>query len=40
MIISGSDAPTVIDRMKKLGITDVYMKVTDKLELSPGLYEP
>ena len=31
MIISGSDAPTVIERMKKLGITDVHMKVTDKL---------
>ena len=31
MIISGSDAPAVQERMKKLGITDVHMKVTDKL---------
>ncbi|RYY19817.1 MAG: 3-deoxy-D-manno-octulosonate 8-phosphate phosphatase [Chitinophagaceae bacterium] len=31
MIISGSDAPAVEERMRKLGINDVYMKVTDKL---------
>ena len=32
MIISGSDAPAVELRMRKLGINDVYMKVTDKLK--------
>jgi 3-deoxy-D-manno-octulosonate 8-phosphate phosphatase (KDO 8-P phosphatase) len=32
MIISGSDAPAVDVRMRKLGINDVHMKVTDKLK--------
>lgn len=31
MIISGSDAEAVVIRMNKLGITNVHMKVTDKL---------
>ncbi|MEO6636850.1 MAG: 3-deoxy-D-manno-octulosonate 8-phosphate phosphatase [Ginsengibacter sp.] len=32
-IISGSDAPPVVERLHKLGITDVFMKVTDKKSL-------
>ncbi|RYY23866.1 MAG: 3-deoxy-D-manno-octulosonate 8-phosphate phosphatase [Chitinophagaceae bacterium] len=31
MVISGSDAPSVVGRMKKLGIPDVHIKVLDKL---------
>jgi 3-deoxy-D-manno-octulosonate 8-phosphate phosphatase (KDO 8-P phosphatase) len=31
MVVSGSDAEAVVVRMKKLGITNVQMKVTDKL---------
>ncbi len=31
MVISGSDAPSVVGRMKKLGIADVHIKVLDKL---------
>ena len=31
MVISGSDAPSIVGRMKKLGIPDVHIKVTDKL---------
>jgi 3-deoxy-D-manno-octulosonate 8-phosphate phosphatase (KDO 8-P phosphatase) len=30
-VISGGDSPEVKDRLQKLGITDVYMKVQDKL---------
>ena len=30
MVISGSDAPEVTDRLNRLGITDVFMKVKDK----------
>jgi 3-deoxy-D-manno-octulosonate 8-phosphate phosphatase (KDO 8-P phosphatase) len=30
MVISGSDAPAVEERMQKLGISNVHMKVTDK----------
>ena len=30
IVISGSHSPAVISRLNKLGITDVYMKVTDK----------
>ncbi len=30
VVISGSDAPPVTERLNKLGITDVFMKVTDK----------
>lgn len=32
MVISGSDAEAVVVRMNKLGITNVNMKVTDKLD--------
>ncbi|HTF28812.1 MAG TPA: HAD hydrolase family protein [Flavitalea sp.] len=31
MVISGSDAEAVVVRMNKLGVTNVFMKVTDKL---------
>lgn len=30
MVISGSDAPPIAERLYKLGITDVFMKVSDK----------
>jgi 3-deoxy-D-manno-octulosonate 8-phosphate phosphatase (KDO 8-P phosphatase) len=30
MVVSGSNPSPVIDRLSKLGITDVYMSVTDK----------
>lgn len=30
IVISGSDAPEVTDRLNRLGITDVFMKVKDK----------
>ncbi|MEO6289988.1 MAG: HAD hydrolase family protein [Ginsengibacter sp.] len=30
VVISGSDAPPVTERLNELGITDVFMKVTDK----------
>lgn len=30
LIISGSDAPPVVERLHKLGITDVFMKVVEK----------
>jgi len=33
LVISGSDAPAVEERMRKLGIQQVNMKVTDKLTL-------
>ena len=32
-IISGGDSPEVKDRLLKLGVTDVYMKVQDKLSV-------
>ena len=32
-IISGGDSPEVKDRLLKLGVTDVYMKVHDKLSV-------
>ena len=32
-VISGGDSPEVKDRLQKLGITDVYMKVQDKLSV-------
>lgn len=32
-VISGSDAPPVTERLLKLGIRDVFMKVTDKENL-------
>ena len=32
-VISGSDAPPVTERLLKLGISDVFMKVTDKENL-------
>ncbi len=33
LIISGSDAPPVVERLHKLGIIDVFMKVIDKKAL-------
>ncbi len=36
IIISGSDAPPVSERLYKLGITEVFMKVTDKETLLSG----
>ncbi len=33
VVISGSEALPVFERLQKLGITDVYMKVTDKESL-------
>ncbi len=33
IIISGGDSPEVKDRLHKLGIVDIYMKVTDKAAL-------
>ena len=33
LIISGSDAPPVVERLYKLGITEVFMKVADKRTL-------
>lgn len=30
IVISGSHSPAVIERLKRLGITEVFMKVTDK----------
>jgi 3-deoxy-D-manno-octulosonate 8-phosphate phosphatase (KDO 8-P phosphatase) len=36
-IISGGNSPEVKDRLNKLGITEVYMQVTDKLSLLQSL---
>lgn len=33
VVISGGNAPEVMDRLNKLGVTDVFMKVTNKLEV-------
>jgi len=33
VVISGGNSPEVMDRLNKLGITDVFMKVTNKLEV-------
>lgn len=33
LVISGGDSPEVKERLNKLGVTDVYMQVKDKLQL-------
>jgi len=33
LIVSGSNSPAVIERLKKLGITDIFMNVLDKRAL-------
>lgn len=30
LVVSGGDSPAVMSRLKKLGITDIFMNVTDK----------
>jgi len=37
-IISGGDSPEVKERLLKLGVTDVYMKVQDKLDAASTVY--
>jgi 3-deoxy-D-manno-octulosonate 8-phosphate phosphatase (KDO 8-P phosphatase) len=32
LIISGGNSPQVLDRLEKLGITEVYMEVVDKMK--------
>jgi 3-deoxy-D-manno-octulosonate 8-phosphate phosphatase (KDO 8-P phosphatase) len=36
LVVSGSDTPSVVSRMNKLGISDVSIRVTDKLALVSG----
>jgi 3-deoxy-D-manno-octulosonate 8-phosphate phosphatase (KDO 8-P phosphatase) len=33
VVISGGNSPEVMDRLNKLGVTDVFMKVSNKLEV-------
>jgi 3-deoxy-D-manno-octulosonate 8-phosphate phosphatase (KDO 8-P phosphatase) len=33
LIISGGDSPEVKERLHKLGVTNVFMKVQDKVEV-------
>lgn len=37
IVISGSDAPNVTDRLNKLGVTDVFMKVKNKVKFIKNL---
>ena len=36
LVISGGTSEPVVDRLNKLGITEVYMTVADKKDITPG----